>query len=247
MKMAKVAFPSALVFLLMAIATSCGKPAPVQSPAQSAAVKKVPRGQQNSGFLKDYSQLKPNPALEGESLTYVNTDEQKNLHKYVAMIVDPVEVYVSTDVDESQIPEGNSKAAAEYFRHALIRGVSDVFPVVDTPGPLVLRLRSAIVGVDAGSAPDKNARALNIGKVIVEMELVDSETGDLIAAAVDKVSLGAGAEVGSENFSREEKYARAKEAFDGWAARVRQFLDASEELKGDDARRADESYRPYGK
>jgi hypothetical protein len=53
--------------------------------------------------------------------------------------------------------------------------------------------------------------------------------------------------VGSENFSREEKYARAKEAFDGWAARVRQFLDASEELKGDDARRADESYRPYGK
>ncbi len=48
-------------------------------------------------------------------------------------------------------------------------------------------------------------RAIVLEKVSVEMELVDSETGERIAAAVDKSTLGAGADVGSENFSRIEQ------------------------------------------
>jgi hypothetical protein len=83
-------------------------------------------------------------------------------------------------------------------------------------------------------------------KVSVEMELVDSETGERIAAAVDKATLGAGAEVGSENFSRLERFNEAKSAFDQWAGRVREFLDSEHELSGEDAERALQSYRPYG-
>src|SRR5215510_610436 len=88
-------------------------------------------------------------------------------------------------------------------------------------------------------------RAVNIGKVGVEMELVDSDTGERIAAMVDRANLGAGAEVGAENFSRMEKFAAAKEAFDEWASRVREFLDSAHELTGEDAERADKSYQPY--
>ena len=36
----------------------------------------------------------------------------------------------------------------------------------------------------------------------MDVALVDSETGESIAAAVDKANLGAGADVGTENFSR---------------------------------------------
>ena len=89
-------------------------------------------------------------------------------------------------------------------------------------------------------------RAVNIGKVGVEMELVDSQTGEQIAAMVDRETLGSGAEIGSVNFSRGEKWAAARDAFDGWAKRVRDFLDSSEELSPEDAKRADQSYRPYG-
>ena len=74
--------------------------------------------------------------------------------------------------------------------------VSSAFPIVSQPGPLVLRLRAAIVGVDVGGevpAADKAAdgdnaldRMVNIGKVGVEMELVDSQTGEQIAAMVDR-------------------------------------------------------------
>jgi Protein of unknown function (DUF3313) len=219
-------------------------------------VKKIAAGQEFSGFLKEYSALKPNPNLEGSALTYVNADERKNLRSYLAIVVDPIEVYIATDADESKVPEASRKALTNYFQYALTKAVSDAFPVVEAPGPLVLRLRAALIGVDVGgevAAGDVPAdttkpleRALNIGKVGVEMELVDSETSERIAAMVDKTNLGAGAEVGAVNFSRLQKFAAAREAFDEWASRVRQFLDSAHELTGEDAQRADKAYQPYG-
>ena len=213
-------------------------------------------GKEFSGFLGDYSKLKPNEKLGGEALTFVNPDKMKSLHRYVAIIVDPVEVYVATAADASLVPERGRETVSKYFEHALVNAVSDAFPVVETPGPLVLRLRSAIVGVDLGGEvapldqPGMTAtpldRAIVLEKVSVEVELVDSETGERIAAAVDKTTLGAGAEVGSVNFSRVARFNEAKMAFDQWAERVREFLDAEHELSPEDAERARQSYRPYG-
>jgi hypothetical protein len=151
------------------------------------------------------------------------------------------------------MPDQGRAAAAEYFQQAITNAVADAFPVVTEPGPLVLRLRSALIGVDVGGETPAGGggsgtlpRAVNIGKVGVEFELVDSETGEQIAAAVDKANLGEGAEIGSASFSREEKFRAATEAFDGWASRLREFLDSAEELSPEDADRADKSYRPYG-
>jgi hypothetical protein len=241
----------ALAFLALTMGCShATKPTAVEP-----AVKRIAAGQQFSGFLKDYSALKPSPNLEGDVLTYVSTDAQKNLRSYLAIVVDPIEVYVATDADEGKISESGRKALTNYFKHALINAVSDAFPVVEESGPLTLRLRAALVGVDVGGEvaaadlpPDIKpfGRALNIGKLGVEMELVDSETGERIAAMVDRTNLGAGAEVGAEHFSRLEKFAAAREAFDEWASRVRLFLDSAHELAGEDAARADKAYQPYG-
>jgi hypothetical protein len=238
---------------VIAVTTGCS---PSQTATQTTpGVKKIPANQEFAGFLKDYASLKPNPNLDGNALTYAATDAKQNLRSYFAIIVDPVEVYVATDADASKVSEDSRVALTNYFQHALIDAVSDAFPVVDAPGPLTLRLRAALVGVDVGgqvaagdAPPDAKPfeRALNIGKVGVEMELVDSKTGERIAAMVDKTTLGAGAEVGAANFSRVEKFAAARDAFDEWASRVRTFLDAEHELKGEDAERADRSYRPYG-
>jgi hypothetical protein len=222
-----------------------------------SAVKRVEPGKEFSGFLQDYSKFKPNEKLGGEALSYVNPDKMKSLHRYVAIIVDPVQVYVSTAADPSLIPDSGRGAVAKYFEHALVEAVSDAFPVVESPGPLVLRLRAAIVGIDLGGkvAPLNDPamvtkpleRAIVLEKVSVEMELVDSETGERIAAAIDKANLGAGAEVGSENFSRIERYNEARMALNQWAERVREFLDSEDELTGEDAERALKSYQPYGK
>lgn len=246
----KPLFYAGVVLLALGVTLGCA-----QAPESESAGNKMPPDQEFSGFLDDYSALKPNAKLEGEALTYVNPDEMKSLQQYVAMIVDPVEVYVASDADDSLIPERGREAVANYFHHALVGAVSDVYPVVDTPGPLVLRLRAAVVGIDTGDevapieAPFETENpfpvAILIDKVGVEIELVDSDTGERIAAAVDKTNLGAGAEVGTANFSRIERFAQAKEAFDGWAGTLRDFLDAQHELTEEDAERASQAYTPY--
>jgi hypothetical protein len=219
-------------------------------------VHQIPAGKEFAGFLSDYSKLHPSTKVEGNALAYARTDAVKNLHKYIAVIVEPVQVYVASNADISKMTSPARGALANYYRGALTAAVADAFPVVEEKGPLVLRLRSAIVGVDiGGETPESDktadgsgaalARTINIGKVGVEMELLDSETGEQIAAFVDKEPLGEGAEVGSANFSRYEKFMAARQAFDGWAGRVRTFLDSAHELTGEDAARAVHSYRPY--
>ncbi len=235
-----------LVPLLLATLAGCSKkPEPV-------GLKKLQPDAKNAGFLSNYDDLKQNPNFEN-TLSYVKQNDVKNIRKYFAVIVEPVEIYVSTNSDVSKMPDRGRTALAAYFENAITRSVSDAFPVVREPGPLVLRLRTALIGVDLASEAaggDKAAgaldRGLDIGKVGVEMEMVDSVTGEQIAAAIDRQNLGAGAIVGSENFSREEKFAAAKEAFDGWAARMRDFLDSVHELPKEAADRADASYQPYG-
>lgn len=235
----------------------CTSPQPAEK-AESGGieVKRLPAGAENAGFLSDYSELKPDPDLGGEVLSYVNPDRMKDLHRYVAMIVDPVEVYVASDADPSQLPADGVKAAVGYFEYAIRSAVSDAFPIVEEPGPLVLRLRSALVGVDvgdeaSGEAPDQGGAALprpiRITDVIAEFELVDSDSGETIAAATDKAHLGERAEISSTHFERMERFEAAREAFEGWARRLREFLDSKHELKGQDAERALEAYPSYGR
>jgi hypothetical protein len=232
--------------LLLVGASSCSQPAP----KAAASVKKVPAGQEFSGFLGSYANLKANPDFENTK-SYVSVDPAKNIHRYVAVIVDPPEVYLSTDVDEKAIPDRGVAALKEYFQNAITGAVEDAFPVVQSSGPLVLRLRSAIVGIDVGPQPgdqkDANTleRALNIGKVGVEMELVDSETGEQVAAAVDRQNLGEGAVIGSATFTHDEKFRAATQAFDGWASRLRQFLDSASELSKEDVDRVEATNFPY--
>jgi hypothetical protein len=210
----------------------------------------MPAGQEYAGFLSDYSKLKPNANFEN-TVSFVRDDPAKNIHKYVAVIVDPPVVYVATNADPKDIPDRGRAALTEYFQVAITKAVESAFPVVKDPGPLVLRLRTAIIGVDVGPAGDKTGEAglehqVNIGKVGIEAEFVDSETGEQIAAAVDHETLGEGAMIGSASFTHEEKYRAAVMAFDMWAARLRAFVDSAEELSADDAAKADRSYKPYG-
>ncbi len=235
------------VVCLAALITACAKKP--EEATQGAAVRTMPASQQFAGFLKDYSKLQQNPQYES-TMSFVNKDPAKNIHQYVAVIVDPPVLYLASDKNPKDLPDRGRTALAEYFQSSMTRAIQDAFPVVTHPGPLVLRLRTALVGVDVGAAGGQSQgeeleRAVNIGKVGVEAEFVDSLTGEQIAAAVDRESLGDAA-IGSAGFTHEEKYRAAVEAVDGWAARLRAFLDSAHELSAEDAAKADKTYRPYG-
>src|SRR5215510_2369211 len=113
--------------LLAGCAQEQPKPTGEAKPAaeSKASLKRMEPGKEFSGFLQDYSKLKPNAKLGGDALTYVNPDKMKSLHRYVAIIVDPVQVYVSSAADPSLIPDSGRGAVAKYFEHALVEAVSD--------------------------------------------------------------------------------------------------------------------------
>jgi hypothetical protein len=112
-----------VLFVLVAACTKSPEP----------LVKKIKAGQEYAGFLTDYARLAPNPAIDGNVKTFAQTDEQKNLRNYIAVVVDPVEIYLASDADASRLPEKTRAAAANYFRAALTQAVFDAFPVVDSP------------------------------------------------------------------------------------------------------------------
>lgn len=235
-----------VVFTFIALfGTGCS-----QAPTQEASIRKMPAGQQYSGFLSNYSNLKPNPNFEN-AVTYVSQDPNKNVHKYVQIIVEPPAVYVSTDSDEKLVTNEARQSLIDYFQNSITRAVQDAFPTTDTKGPLTLRLRTALIGIDVNGSTSGHKdnteleHSMNIGKVGVEMELVDSETGEQVAAAVDRENLGEGAEIASANLTRDEKAAAAREAFDGWASRLREFLDSAHERTSEDISRIEGTNFPY--
>ena len=251
----KVISWSAVAILFLMLGAGCAPPEPPAEPASAGVtVKRLPAGSENAGFLSDYSKLTPDPDVEGELLSYVNPEEMKDLHRYLAIMVDPVQVYLASNLDPSDLPDNGTAAAREYFQYAIKSAVADAFPIVEEPGALVLRLRSALVGVDVGDITDGElaeeaaalTRAVNVTDVIVEFELVDSVSGEVIAAALDKAHLGEAAQIGATHFSRMARFDAAQEAFDEWAEGLREFLDAKHELNEEDAERAARSYSPYG-
>src|SRR5436190_3798003 len=100
-KMGLSCFAAALVIL-----SSCSRP------ASSSDVKRMPAGQEFSGFLSTYANLKPNPEFES-TVSYVSRDPVKNIHKYVAVIVEPPVVYLATDTAEKDLPDRGRTALAE--------------------------------------------------------------------------------------------------------------------------------------
>jgi hypothetical protein len=88
--------------------------------------------------------------LDGGALTLANKEEAAHLRRYIAITVDPVEVYSSSKAKDEDFPKRARQVISNYFRVALERAVGDAFPIVDSSGLLVLRLRAAIAGIDSG-------------------------------------------------------------------------------------------------
>src|SRR3974377_98100 len=83
-----------LVAVLVAFSYACSRP----PEAANAGVRQMPAGKEFSGFLSDYAKLKPNPEFEKRVASLRDNRRKKN-HKYVAIIVEPVAVYVATNAD----------------------------------------------------------------------------------------------------------------------------------------------------
>lgn len=186
-----------------------------------------------SGFMLNYAGFEVG-SEDQPNLVYVNPDA--SLGVYNKIIIDHIVVYFNREYVDNGIDSEQLAELSDYFNQSLTNALQDRYIIVTQPGEGVLRIRTAITGVVPGK-PAANAASsivpvgvafsaikksttgnnLAVGQASMEIELMDSLSGQRLAAAIDHREGGKGI-VSS-------KWSATKEAFDHWAKNLRNFLD----------------------
>ncbi len=180
---------------------------------------------ERTGFLSDYSKLE-----EG-------TDDQwryagPKIDEYSKFYIEPVAILFKQKED----PEFSPDELEELKEYVVVRlgqrlAEDDGYEVVFGPGPGVASLRMGITEVDASIAALNlsvytRVTGAGLGGIAAEGELVDSMTGEQLAAAIRWGSgsrvMGRGTQVIKGEVS---KLADAKGVIDRWAKDIRQRID----------------------
>jgi hypothetical protein len=188
----------------------------------------------DSGFLKDYSQLKTEKDPLGvERRIWVSPGFTGD--KYQEVLIEKVVFYPEAKSSD-QVPSKSLTEIRDYIDASLRKAVGSVLPLADKPGPGVARLRVAITAasVDTGLKPyqlvpvalvftaakEATGTAKHDVKLAVESEITDSTSSAPLARVVRDAK---GIEVkGDEKLT----LGMAKPKIDEWAESVRESLAA---------------------
>lgn len=162
---------------------------------------------ENSGFLRDYSALSEVKDAAGDKvMRYVNP--KLTSADYQAVIIDPVQFYPTPKPTE-QVTASTLTEISNYVDKGLNENLGSKVTLAKEPAAGVARVRTAITAVAANSAGLKPRDFVPIGFLIssvkgrdkeaaiqIEVEIVDSITGELLGAAVRK---GVGAKLAGKD------------------------------------------------
>ena len=195
----------------------------------------------DSGFLSDYSKLKP---LAGSNtLMYTAPNAFTDFKNYKAVMIDQPELIIADDSKYKGIKPDDAKAVADALRAQMSETVTKngrMF-VVDKPGPGVLYVRMAASNVHlkkksrgllgytpaglvvggAVSAGQEMQQKIVLQDMNLEIEILDSQSQKVMAALVDKINPGKKAKA-SESWSKEYT------VMDYWATRFHCRLENSQ-------------------
>ena len=157
-----------------------------------------------SGFLKDYSKLHAAANDTEATLVYFTPDKAK-FKSYTKILVEPVQVWRGEDSDAKGLDQEDADYLSQFLWTHLDEELSKYYRITKSPGPGVMRMRVAITEAGKGipildnltaAYPttllmSKAKKAISgteslVGKASIEMEATDSQTGELIAAGVDR-------------------------------------------------------------
>jgi len=144
--------------------------------------------------------------------------------KYTRLMTGGLEIYYPQS--DAAPPEEELERIRASFRSAFTEALGDDYEIVTTPGPDVLMVKAQLIdmkvtGASGGYTPSGMLRDLVVdGELTFLMEMIDSESGDVLARAGDRtkdVSTGGGA----------AEWEKVDRAASYWAGLFRQWLDDS--------------------
>jgi hypothetical protein len=152
-----------------------------------------------SGFLGDYSKLRPSPEVE-DALYFQNPG--KSLKDYDKFMIDPVLVHFAPNAKGTVLDPAKLKKLTDYAYDEAAKALSERYAVVNAPGPGVLRLRAALTDIKKTKPamnihPATKLSGIGLGGASMEAEALDSQTGERVFAVVDtrqgnRLAIGAG-------------------------------------------------------
>ena len=176
---------------------------------------------QETGFLNDYSKLKP---YSDVSYQYALTADV--IKPYSKVIIDPVEVHfhasskATKDSEKGKIKEQDIEDLCNYLHASVEQALSKSFTIVYRPGPGVMRMRMALTDLKKANIlmnihPASKLIGKGIGGASVEAELIDSQSGEQLAAIIES-------QLGKRvSLSGLSAWGDAKSVMDEWAERLR--------------------------
>jgi len=174
---------------------------------------------ERAGFLSDYSKLE---LIEDDHLSYVGD----RMGEYDRFIIDPIVVLFQRDPENPTFSDEEIEKLKAYVVRELTEQLTrdDGYSVVTEPGPGVARLHIGLTEVEEtigvlNLSIYTKITGLGLGGASAEGEMVDSVTGEQIAAMV---RWGTGSRVLKAGLT---PTGDAKIAIDKWAKHVRKLLD----------------------
>lgn len=185
-----------------------------------------------SGFLGDelYAKMTPGDESKLEAALRWRDDSVLGTGDITKIILDPIVMYRKPQHTGGGNSNENAQMLINYFYNKLYLALSRKFEMVDKPGPGTIRMQVAItdyeqswVALDMISTVVPQLRAVAelkglatdkptfVGGVQVEAKVSDSETGKVVAAAIDR-------RVGGKTLSKgTDSWADVKNSMDFWA------------------------------
>ena len=204
----------------------------VQPGGTSATGESVPGA---SGFLQDYTKLRPVPGREGR---YSWALPNAELRPYTRFILPPMEIWVDRDAQVRGLSADVVQRLATIYQTSFRRVLAPEYPVVEQPGPGVASCRFAITGVTPdrpGFTPldvvpikaafnilrNVTGTAAKVARISAEIECHDSVTGRPLLAAVIT-------DVGEQKFIEGQPitWPEVEPVLRGWAQDFKQRLNA---------------------
>ncbi|MDD4893735.1 MAG: DUF3313 domain-containing protein [Candidatus Omnitrophica bacterium] len=188
-----------------------------------------------SGFLGDYSQLHHGKPGQAE-FTY--RDLNADFSKYPKVILEPVQLWAAdSDSALSKLSREDQQLLVDYLYVALRDALQKDYILVTEPGPDVMRIRCAITEARANNPVKEVLSTLTpvglgisyarkivtgthsgVGVVSVEGEVVDSASGERLAAVIDR---RAGTK---SSLTKPARWGDVQDAFNFWARRMQTNL-----------------------
>ncbi|MCP3917351.1 MAG: DUF3313 domain-containing protein [bacterium] len=163
-----------------------------------------------SGILGDYSGFERRDDNTLVQVLASGTD----LASYRRVMLEEVVVYLDPESSGRVLMPSDQYAVATRLRAAMFTELQNHFDLVQDPtvrSADLLRVRVALTDIVPGEDGE-------LGEATAELEVIDSQTGERIAAAVSR-------RVASRtNATRDERLAEAERMFADWAAALRGWL-----------------------